>query len=160
MKEKNIFVEGDRLYTGRREVYQLNRPLTGATNGAEYQTIASGKASSSFFHAERALATPFELDEYNQYTSLINFVNMVKNAISWVDMNVYIESSQEGATRARVTVQFHSNISIDAFDTGLYDVSSTLVRQYINEGKDITRLIPSEITALAQQYYKGDAKGK
>ena len=121
MKEKNIFVEGDRLYTGRREVYQLNRPLTGATNGAEYQTIASGKASSSFFHAERALATPFELDEDNQYTSFINFVNMVKNAISWVDMNVYIESSQEGATRARVTVQFHSNISIDAFDTGLYE---------------------------------------
>ena len=36
-------------------------------------------------------------------------------------MNVYIESSQEGATRARVTVQFQSNISIDAFDTGLYE---------------------------------------
>lgn len=48
MKEKN-FVEGDRLYTGRGEVYQLNRPLTGTTNGAEYQKIASGKASSSFF---------------------------------------------------------------------------------------------------------------
>ena len=50
--------------------------------------------------------------------------------------------------------------TVKIFDTGLYDVSSTLVRQYINEGKDITRLIPSEITALAQQYYKCDAKGK
>lgn len=121
MKEKNIWVEGDRLYTGRGEVYQLNRPLTGATNGTEYQTIASSKASSSFFHAERVLATPFELDEDNQYTSLINIVNTFKNAMSWVDMNVYIESSQEGATRARITVQFHSNISVDAFDTGLYE---------------------------------------
>lgn len=44
--------------------------------------------------------------------------------------------------------------TVKVFDTGLYDVSSTLVRQYINEGKDITALIPNEITALAQQYYK------
>lgn len=50
--------------------------------------------------------------------------------------------------------------TVKVFDTGLYDMSSTLVRQYINEGKDITRLIPSEITALAQEYYKCDAKGK
>ena len=50
--------------------------------------------------------------------------------------------------------------TVKVFDTGLYDVSSTLVRQYINEGKDITLLIPSEITALVQQYYKCDAKGK
>lgn len=50
--------------------------------------------------------------------------------------------------------------TVKVFDTGLYDVSSTLVRQYISEGKDITSLIPNGITAMAQEYYKCDAKGK
>ena len=50
--------------------------------------------------------------------------------------------------------------TVKVFDTGLYDMSSTLVRQYISEGKDITSLIPNRITAMAQEYYKCDAKGK
>ena len=50
--------------------------------------------------------------------------------------------------------------TVKVFDTGLYDISSTLVRQYISEGKDITSLIPNGITAMAQEYYKCDAKGE
>lgn len=50
--------------------------------------------------------------------------------------------------------------TVKVFDTGLYDMSSTLVRQYISEGKDITSLIPNGITAMAQEYYKCNAKGK
>ena len=50
--------------------------------------------------------------------------------------------------------------TVKVFDTGLYDISSTLVRQYISEGKDITSLIPNRITAMAQEYYKCDAKGE
>ena len=50
--------------------------------------------------------------------------------------------------------------TVKVFDTGLYDMSSTLVRQYISEGKDITSLIPNRITAMAQEYYKCDAKGE
>lgn len=42
-------------------------------------------------------------------------------------------------------------------DTGLYDVSSTEIRQLIKEGRDISRLVPAEIVDMAEKYYGGTA---
>lgn len=38
-------------------------------------------------------------------------------------------------------------------DTGLYDVSSTEIRQLIKEGRDISRLVPADIVDMAEKYY-------
>lgn len=38
-------------------------------------------------------------------------------------------------------------------DTGLYDVSSTEIRQLIKEGRDISRLVPTDIVDMAEKYY-------
>lgn len=38
-------------------------------------------------------------------------------------------------------------------DTGLHDVSSTLIRERIQRGEDITRLIPASIASDAVRYY-------
>lgn len=38
-------------------------------------------------------------------------------------------------------------------DTGLYDVSSTEIRQLIKDGKDISSLVPASIVAMAESYY-------
>lgn len=39
-------------------------------------------------------------------------------------------------------------------DTGLHDISSTMVRQLIRSGKSPAGLIPDAITAMAEEYYK------
>lgn len=38
-------------------------------------------------------------------------------------------------------------------DTGLYDVSSTEIRQLIKDGKDISSLVPASIVTMAESYY-------
>lgn len=38
-------------------------------------------------------------------------------------------------------------------DTGLYDVSSTEIRQLIKEGRDVSRLVPADIVDMAEKYY-------
>lgn len=42
-------------------------------------------------------------------------------------------------------------------DTGLYDVSSTEIRQLIKEGRDISRLVPADIVDMAEKYYGATA---
>ena len=42
-------------------------------------------------------------------------------------------------------------------DTGLYDVSSTEIRQLIKEGRDISSLVPADIAEMAVRYYGGMA---
>lgn len=44
--------------------------------------------------------------------------------------------------------------NVKLVNTGLYDISSTLIRSLIREGKDIKEFIPSNIEDLAKQYYK------
>lgn len=39
-------------------------------------------------------------------------------------------------------------------DTGLYDVSSTLVRRLVGEGRDISRLVPPSVAGMVERYYK------
>ena len=43
-------------------------------------------------------------------------------------------------------------------DTGLYDVSSTEIRQLIKEGRDISSLVPADIAEMAVRYYGGTAE--
>lgn len=42
-------------------------------------------------------------------------------------------------------------------DTGLYDVSSTEIRQLIKEGRDISSLVPADIVDMAEKYYGATA---
>lgn len=42
-------------------------------------------------------------------------------------------------------------------DTGLYDVSSTEIRQLIKEGRDVSRLVPADIVDMAEKYYGATA---
>lgn len=42
---------------------------------------------------------------------------------------------------------------VQLYDTGLYDISSTQVRQRIAEGLDISQLVPASIACLARQFY-------
>ena len=50
--------------------------------------------------------------------------------------------------------------SVKLFNTGLYDVSSTMVRQRIENGEDISQLVPNEICDMAMKLYGNKAKGE
>lgn len=43
--------------------------------------------------------------------------------------------------------------TVHLIDTGLYDVSSTQVRQLIAQGADISHLVPESVIPMAQQFY-------
>ena len=83
LKEKIIFVEGDRLYTGRREVYQLYRPLTGATKGADYLTI--GKYLQKF--ADWIFALLFFVKCLRNYKIIVARKNFFVLNVAWKRWN-------------------------------------------------------------------------
>lgn len=45
---------------------------------------------------------------------------------------------------------------VHLYDTGLYDISSTQVRQRIAEGLDISALVPASIASLARKFYSSN----
>lgn len=49
--------------------------------------------------------------------------------------------------------------TVRLFNTGLYDISSTLVRNTIKAGGDISSLVPKEIVRMAEESYTKDNSG-
>ena len=50
------------------------------------------------------------------------------------------------------TAQLPPNVRL--METGLYNVSSTMVRDMIKRGEDVSALIPTSIVAMAEQWYR------
>lgn len=119
----NVFIKATELFTGGKK-YPLYQPPSnkGPILSPIYKTIATGKSTVKFFFHELVLNTPFQLEEGCTFASGLNILRQFKNGIAWAEMNVYIESSGDN-TRARVTVQFFRNITIDHFGTGIKEES-------------------------------------